>query len=167
MNIMEEIKRPEGHNTINTFIIVKNDATKFIKFTESVFEAKEKIEVRTPDRDGKLIHAEVRIGNSTLMIADSKEDWPFTPSFVQIYVNNIKNALELAKGAGAIVVTELSPFYGGYNIARIKDPFGNIWWLYEHDIQKDIIYDKSDTSWHDRKPSYIYLTLVEAMINLK
>ena len=164
---MESIKRPDGHNTINTFIIVKDDAAKFIKFTEVVFEAKERIEVRTPDRDGKLIHSEIQIGNSTLMIADSKDNWPFTPSFIQVYVNDIKKVLTLAKESGASIITELSPFYGGFNIARIKDPFGNIWWLYEPDSQKNNEYDKSDTSWHDRKPSYIYLTLVDAMINLK
>lgn len=163
---MEEIKRPNGHNSINPFVIIKNDALKFIQFAESVFGAKERIEVRTPDRDGKLIHAEIMIGNSSIMIADSKDDWPFTPSFIQIYIGSIKKVLDLAMEAGATVVTELSPFYGGYNIARIKDPFGNIWWLYEPAGNKDTAYDKSDTTWHDRKPSYIYLTLVDAMKNL-
>jgi PhnB protein len=55
---MEAIKRPVGHNSINPFVIIKGDAVKFIKFVESVFGAKERVEVRTPDRDGRLIHAE-------------------------------------------------------------------------------------------------------------
>ena len=80
---------PTGYNTINTFVIVKNNALQFIEFTKSVFEADENTAVRTPDRDGKLIDAEVKIGNATIMIADSKDDWPFTPSFLQVYVNDV------------------------------------------------------------------------------
>ncbi|MCB9150418.1 MAG: hypothetical protein H6641_16815 [Caldilineaceae bacterium] len=72
---------PTGYNTINTFVIVKNSALQYIEFTNSVFEADENTAVRTPDRDGKLIDAEVKIGNSTI--------WPFTPSFLQVYVNDV------------------------------------------------------------------------------
>jgi uncharacterized glyoxalase superfamily protein PhnB len=167
-NIMDSnnVKIPDGHNTINTFIIIKGDASKFIEFTKYVFDAQERNDVKTPDKDGKLIHAEVIIGNSTLMIADSKDDWPFTPAFIQIYVSNIDNIINKAKDAGSNIITEKSKFYGGYNLARIQDPFGNIWWIYEPAIEKENNYNQSDTSWHDRKPSYIYLTLLDAMNGL-
>jgi uncharacterized glyoxalase superfamily protein PhnB len=164
----EELFIPAGHCRINPFFIIKNGALKFIEFTINVFDAKERIEVRTPDKDGKLIHAEVQIGDSTIMIADSKDDWPFTPAFIQIYIESIDKTFEKAKGNNAEIITEKTPFYGGYTIGRIKDPFGNIWWLYEKsnkDSQED--YNKSNISWHDRKPSYIYTTLLEAMKNLK
>jgi uncharacterized glyoxalase superfamily protein PhnB len=162
----EEVKFPNGHNTINTFVIIKGGALNFIEFTENVFDAQERVEVKTPDKDGKIIHAEVKIGNSTLMIADSKEDWPFTPAFIQIYVSNIQKILDKAKNEGATIITEKSEFYGGYNIARIQDPFGNIWWLSEPENESNATYDKVDTSWHERKPSYIYTTLVDAMKGL-
>jgi hypothetical protein len=100
------------------------------------------------------------------MIADSKEDWPFTPAFIQIYVPNIQKILDKVKNEGATIITEKSKFYGGYNIARIQDPFGNIWWLYEPENESNATYDKTDTSWHERKPSYIYTTLVDAMKGL-
>jgi PhnB protein len=61
----EELIIPAGHRKINPFFIIKNDALKFIEFAINVFDAKERIEVRTPDKDGKLIHAEVQIGDST------------------------------------------------------------------------------------------------------
>ena len=163
----DELVIPIGHNLINPFFIIKNDASKFIAFTIQVFGVRERQEVRTHDKDEKLIHAEIQIGDSTIMIADSKDDWPFTPSFIQIYVKSIDNTIEKAIQNGAIVVTEKSSFYGGYNIARIKDPFGNIWWLYEQATKENLNdYDKSDTSWHNRKPSYVYMTLIEAMKNL-
>ena len=158
---------PIGYNTINTFVVVKESATKFIEFTKLVFGAEERANVRTPDRDGKLIHAEIRLGNSTIMIADSKDDWPFTPSFFQVYVEDASIILQDAVSAGASIVTELTAFYGGYNIARIQDPFGNLWWLYEpkNDLkEKETI---TDTSWHKREPSYVYTTLMEVMRKLK
>jgi uncharacterized glyoxalase superfamily protein PhnB len=158
--------RPNGHNDVNQFIIIKGGADKFIEFCNNVFNAEERKEVRTPDKDGTLIHAEVKIGNSTIMIADSKKDWPFTPGFVQIYVKSINEILNKAGMNGGEIVTEKTKFYGGYNIARIKDPFGNMWWLYEHSIEENKDYDQSDKSWHERKPSYIYTTLMEAMSKL-
>ena len=159
---------PSGHQKINPFLIIKNNAELFIAFAINVFDAKERIEVRTPDKDGKIIHAEIQIENSTIMIADSKDDWPFTPSFLQIYVASIDETIAKAKKYNSEIITQKTAFYGGYNIGRIKDPFGNIWWLYEKsDASGQENYDKSETSWHDRKPSYVYTTLVEAMRNLK
>lgn len=158
---------PIGYNTVNIFVIVKDNATEFIDFTKKVFGADERSEVRTPDRDGTLIHAEVTIGNSTIMIADSKDDWPFTPSFLQVYVDDAGSILAAAKTEGATVVTELTPFYGGYSIARIQDPFGNLWWLYEPKDVNEVKEIKTDTSWHKKEPSYVYTSLLEAMRKLK
>jgi len=158
---------PIGYNTINTFVVVKDSAVKFIEFTKLVFGAEERANIRTPDRDGKLIHAEITLGNSTIMIADSKDDWPFTPSFLQIYVEDANKIIEAARSRGATIVTELTPFYGGYNIARIQDPFGNIWWLYEAKTETAEAEIRADTSWHKREPSYVYTTLMEAMKKLR
>ena len=72
---------PADHNTINPFVIV-SDANGFIRFVEAVFGGKEAEHVRTLDRDGKIIHAEVVVGGSTIMLSDSKDDWPFTPAFL-------------------------------------------------------------------------------------
>ena len=163
----EFVAPPPGYNTINTFVVVKDNASQFIEFTKSVFGAEERVNLRIPDRDGKLIHAEITVGNSTIMIADSKPDWPFTPSFLQIYVENVKNILEAARSKGSIIVTKLTSFYGGYNIARIQDPFGNLWWLYEPKNETVEAEITADTSWHKREPSYVYTTLMEAMKKLK
>jgi PhnB protein len=52
-------------------------------------------------------------------------------------------------------------------LARFKDPFGNIWWLYQPDpeAQKDTK-QSSNTDWHDKKPSEVYITIMDAMKNL-
>lgn len=154
------------YNKVNPFVIIKGGATRFIHFVEKVFDAKENKQVRTPDRDGTLIHAEVQIGDSMILLADSKGDWPFTPAFLQVYVDDAQNILDKAKVEKAEIITELSDFYNGLKLARFKDPFGNIWWLYEK-VDSKVFENKSDTDWHNSKPGEIYTTLMNAMKNLK
>ncbi|SUB78273.1 VOC family protein [Porphyromonas macacae] len=101
------------YNKVNPFVIIKGGATKFIDFVEKVFDGKENKQVRTPDRDGTLIHAEIQIGDSMILLADSKSDWPFTPAFLQIYVDNAQQILDKAKAEKAEIVTELSTFTMG------------------------------------------------------
>lgn len=157
---------PADHNTINPFVIV-SDANGFIRFVEAVFGGKEAEHVRTLDRDGKIIHAEVVVGGSTIMLSDSKDDWPFSPAFLQIYVSDAETCLNTAAQLGAQVVTPLCDFYGGYRLARILDPWKNLWWLYEPDTQPVSQNQRdSDTEWHDRKPSLVYTTLMDTMGSL-
>ena len=158
---------PNGYNNTNQFVIIKGGATNFIEFVANIFGAKERVEVRTSDRDGLLIHAEVVLGNATLMLADSKEDWPFTPAFIQVYVQDAQATLDRATTRGAELVTKVNKFYGGIKLARFKDPFGNIWWLYQPDPegQKDTE-QSSNADWHDKKPSEVYITIMDAMKNL-
>jgi uncharacterized glyoxalase superfamily protein PhnB len=167
--LLEKQKIPNGYNAVNMFILIKGDAKKFIEFVEQVFGGIERKQVRTPDKDGTLIHSEIQLSDSSILVADSKPDWPFTPAFIQVYVENAQAILDRAQKAGAVVVTEVSDFYNGFKLARLKDMWGNIWWLYEPDIDKKEISAgiKSDISWHDKKPSKIYTTLMEAMHYLK
>ena len=161
-----EIKTPH-YNKVNPFVIIKGGATGFIDFVERVFDAEENKQVRTPDRDGTLIHAEVQIGDSVILLADSKEDWPFTPSFLQVYVDSAQETLNRAEKEGAQIITNVSIFYNGLKLARIKDNWGNIWWLYEKMNQDSLVENKSATDWHNKKPSDIYTTLMQAMKNLR
>ncbi|MEO6734484.1 MAG: VOC family protein [Ferruginibacter sp.] len=161
----EETKMPH-YNKVNPFVIVKGGAANFIEFVEKIFNGKENKAVRTPDKDGTLIHAEIQIDDSMLLVADSKDDWAFTPAFLQIYVDNAQQILDKAKTEYAEIVTELSDFYNGLKLARFKDPFGNIWWLYEKTENK-MAENKTSTDWHSSKPSKIYTTLMTAMKDLK
>lgn len=164
-------KRPEpsGENTINGFVIV-DGAAELIEFLIAVFGATEISEARSPDvfaGDGTLIHAEARIGNSKIMLADRKPDWPFTPALTQVYVSDPVETLRSAVDHGATVVTDVSPFYGGYDIARFLDPWHNVWWLFApaDDIEASEEWDES--RWEKPvEPGPVYTTLVEAMRNL-
>jgi uncharacterized glyoxalase superfamily protein PhnB len=162
----KELKTPH-YNKLNPFVIIKGGASNFIKFVEKVFDAEENKPVRTPDRDGTLIHAEVQIGDSMILVADSKEDWPFTPAFLQVYVDDAQEVLNRAEIEGAEIITKVSVFYNGLKLARFKDAWGNIWWLYEKMNVENLGGNKSDTDWHNEKPSEIYTSLMQALKNLK
>ncbi len=156
---------PPAHHTVNSFIVVKG-AADFISFVEYVFDGKENAQVRTPDRDGTLIHAEVVIGDSVIMVADRKPDWVFTPALTQVYVTDADQVLKRAVEKGGRIVTPISKFYGGYDIARFLDKWNNLWWLFTP-AAPDKAEWKATTEWHSAKPSQIYTTLMETMRNLK
>lgn len=157
---------PKGHNTVNGFIVV-DGASPFIDYLKAVFGATEATAVRTPDRDGSLIHAEVRIGNATIMIGDRKGDWPIAHGLTQVYVTDAKGILDKAVAHGGTVVTRVSPFYNGLNIARFVDPWRNMWWLFQPVIgDKPKSDQKGNVSWHKDEPSYVYTSLMDAMRDL-
>lgn len=158
--------RPTGHNTINPFVSVP-DAARFIQFVEAVFDGHESSNVHTPDRDGSIIHAEIVVGNATIMLFERKPEWPFTPALLQIYVTDARTCLARAEARGARVVTPISAFCGGYRLARLLDPWHNLWWLYEP-TANPLPYDErnSDTTWHDEEPSIVYTSLMNTMRDL-
>jgi uncharacterized glyoxalase superfamily protein PhnB len=160
------LSSPE-YNTVNGFIVLKG-AARFIDFLTEVFDGTEIDEAHTPDwyaGDGTLIHAEVRIGNSVIMIADRKADWPFTPALTQVYVADAAETLRRAVDLGATVITEVSPFYGGFDIARFLDPWGNLWWLFAP-APAGNAQDEPSSESDDPGPGPVYTTLHDAMRQL-
>jgi PhnB protein len=150
---------PPGYHTVNPWVIPKG-AAEFIDFVVNVFGGEESPEARIPDEDGLLIHAEVMVGDSVIMIFDSKPDWPVTPCFLQVYVEDAKDVLTRAKGMGADIVTELTDAWYGEQLARFRDPWGNLWWINQR--------VEEVTEWKEEEPgagegNYIMDTLVDAM----
>ena len=154
------------HHTVNSFIIVKG-AAELITYLEYVFDGKEDSQLRIPDRDGSLIHAEVNIGDATILIADRNDDWVFTPALTQVYVLDAEQTLRRAVEKGGKVITPISKFYGDYDIARFVDPWNNLWWLFTPASSPNSVEQNTKTEWHNREPSKIYTTLMEVMRELK
>lgn len=121
---------PAGSNTVNPFVMT-DDAARIIDFLVEVFGAIDVPEARTLDTDGLILHSELRIGDSTITIADRKPDWPFTPGFIQVYVDDVEGTLARAVGLGARIVTRPTDFFGD-TFSRFADPSGNLWWVYTH-----------------------------------
>lgn len=168
---MNKPSAPKGYNTINPFVITK-DAPKFIEFVKELFGATDSKEGFTLDTDGLVLHAELYIGDSTILVAERKPNWVFSPAFLQIYVDDIEVVHKKAEELGATIVTEPTPFYGGDTFSRIKDPFDNLWWVYQHDAgAAEVDWDAEDTagdaSWEPTKEmTYIHDTLIDAMDKL-
>ena len=116
--------------TLNSFVILE-DAAGFIDFATTVFGAREVRVARAPMPEGRLIHAEVQLGDSLLMLSDPQDGWDARPGLFQLWVSDIDALIERAVALGATVVTPPSPFYGSLTLARIEDPWSNLWWLYQ------------------------------------
>jgi PhnB protein len=90
--------KPEGYSTVSPYLIV-NEAARTIEFLEKVFDAVRLRRFR--GNDGKLIHAEVLIDDTVIMLADQAPGWPPVPSHVHIYVSDTDAAYQRALNAGA------------------------------------------------------------------
>lgn len=169
---------PAGYGTVNPFIIT-HDADGLIDFLKQVFGATDRPEARTVDDDGLLLHAELVIGNATIMFGERKPGWPFTPSLLQVYVDDVEATLTVAQQLGASVVTRPTAFFGD-TFSRFRDPWGNLWWVYRHGAQAwagneestdwtgDAAVGETD-EWDQASPelTYIHDTLLTAMGKLE
>lgn len=166
---------PEGYATVNPFIIT-TDADELARFVIEVYDGEERSEARTVDEDGLLLQAEVRVGTTTIMFAERKPNWPFTPSLLQIYVDDVDVVIERALARGARLITEPTDFFGT-RFARIQDSSANIWWVWQHgemiwdDMSGGVegIAEDGDGEWGAVSPEleYIHNTLLEAMTGLR
>ena len=117
---------PEGYHAVTPFVIAKS-AARFLDFMADAFDAKEI--ARVIGENGAIGHAETRIGDSVVMTFDSKDDWPETPAFLRLYVDDIDATYERALAAGAVSVTRPTDMPWGDRVGRVRDPLGNLWWL--------------------------------------
>ena len=131
---------PAGSNTVNPFVVA-DGAAALIEFLVEVFGAEDVPDARTLDTDGLILHAELRIGDSLLTVADRKPDWPFTPALTRVYVDDVDAVLARAEKLGGKILTRPTDFFGD-TLARFQDPVANLWWVYKHD--PDAVQDWSE-----------------------
>jgi PhnB protein len=117
---------PEGYYTVTPWII-STDTAQLLDFVKEAFGAKEI--ARIHNEDGTIGHAEFRIGDSVVMAFDAKEEWPDTPGFLRLYVEDGDAIYQRALEAGATSVTEMTDLFFGDRVGRVRDPEGNLWWI--------------------------------------
>lgn len=167
---------PTGYATVNPFIITRN-ADGLLVFLREVFDAVDRPEARTMDEDGLLLHAEVRIGDSTVLVAERKPGWPYFPALLQVYVDDVAATLERAEARGAEIVTKPTDFFGDV-FSRFIDGWGNLWWVYSSSAAAEQEWDGGDSveEWADAgdqewtpTPELIYIhdTLIDAIPRLR
>jgi uncharacterized glyoxalase superfamily protein PhnB len=113
---------PDGYHVVTPFVIVKG-AAQFIDFMKEAFQA---VEIARVGEDGAIGHAEVRIGDSVVMLFDSKQEWPETPAFLRLYVEECDATYQQALKSGATSVTKPTNMPWGDRVARVRDPLGNL-----------------------------------------
>lgn len=118
--------KPENYTSVSPYLVV-NDAAKSIEFLEEVFGAV--VLRRYADADGRLMHSEIRLDDTILMLADSAPEWPPTPSHVHVYVADVDATYAHALRAGATSVQEPVKKDDEDKRGGVKDIGGTTWWI--------------------------------------
>lgn len=117
--------KPAGYNSVSPYFIV-NGAQKFIDLLTEIFDAKELRRYDMPD--GTIMHAEVQIDDSVLMIGDSSDQYPPITLVMHVYVPNVDKTFEKAINAGCEIVERPKERDGDPDRrATFKDFAGNRW----------------------------------------
>jgi len=120
---------PEGYHTITPYLVV-DKATEFIDFLVRAFKATEVSRHSRPD--GSVAHAEIKIGNSIIMLSDSMESFPANRVMLYMYVEDTDALYNSLLSFGAESIQEPMNLYYGDRNAGVRDKWGNMWWIATH-----------------------------------
>ncbi len=137
---------PDGYNTITPYLLIAG-ASEAIEFYTKVFQAEELLRLTSPD--GRIGHAELKIGSSRLMLADEHPEMDFlgplarggTPITIHLYVEDADAVFSAAIAAGASELRPLCDQFYGDRSGTVTDPWGHIWSIasrIEHLTNEDI-----------------------------
>lgn len=118
--------KPERYSSVSPYLVV-DGASQTIRFLEQVFDA---VALRRfAGADGRLSHAEVRIDDTVVMLADGSEGWPPVPSNVHVYVSDVDATYQRALDAGATSVQVPVRKDDEDKRGGVKDAGGTTWWI--------------------------------------
>jgi PhnB protein len=128
---------PDGYHSVTPYLAVRN-AAKAIEFYQKALGAQEVLRMPTPD--GGIAHAEIKIGDSVVMMADEHPDIDFlgpqsrggATSALMVYVEDVDAQFKKAVDAGATVTRPLKDEFYGDRVGSVRDPFGHVWHLATH-----------------------------------
>ncbi len=129
---------PDGYHSVTPYIFVTG-AAEAIEFYQKAFGAEEVLRMPYPD-GAKLMHAEIRIGNSIVMLSDenpqmaalSPKSLGGASGSLMIYVEDVDSAFQRALDAGAQIKAPLMDMFWGDRFGQVTDPFGHSWALATH-----------------------------------
>ena len=162
---------PKNYTSVTPWIISSSSAD-LIDFLKAAFDAEEIPNSRIVNEEGVIINVVVKIGNALVMLFDSREGWAPTPSFLNLYVEDVKKTHQKAIKLGATSVTDITALWFGEKVCRILDPFGNLWWINQRVEEVDLtnqeeVKKRSTTPEAVKGIKYIQKSLDEALISQK
>jgi len=143
---------PDGYHTATPYLIVKN-AAQAIEFYKKAFHA---LELLRFEHEGKIGHAEIKIGDSPIMLADeypemgakSPESFGGSPISLLLYVEDVDTFFAQAVAAGAKVQRGVEDKFYGDRSGSLEDPFGHVWHVATHleDMTLEEMYRRASAS---------------------
>jgi uncharacterized glyoxalase superfamily protein PhnB len=120
---------PEGFHTVTPYLLVAG-VSNLIEFLKQAFAAEEIHRSAMPD--GTVMHAQVKIGDSMVMMGEAGGEWKPMPVMLYLYVDDVEAWYHRALKAGATSVRELTDEFYGDRVGGVQDPSGNQWWMATH-----------------------------------
>lgn len=117
---------PKGYHSVTPFLVVQG-AAKVIDFLQEAFEARQVERMDGPG--GTVMHAELTIGDSRVMISDATAEFGPMPSSLYVYVPDTDATYQKALRAGAASLREPADQFYGDRSAGVRDTAGNMWWI--------------------------------------
>jgi len=142
---------PDGFNSVSVYLVVK-DPERAIDFYRKAFGAEPGVMMRTPDGSA-VMHAEIHIGNSTIMLSGENPQWGQksaetmggSPASVHVYCDDVDKLFQRAVDAGCTVAAPLMDAFWGDRYGKVTDPFGYQWGLATHkeDVPEEEIAERA------------------------
>jgi len=121
--------KPAEYHTVTPYLVV-NGAEQLMAFIVDVLDGTETVRMAGPD--GRIAHAEMRVGDSRIMLADAPEPDAVASAMLHLYAPDSDSTYQRAIEAGAISLREPQDEFYGDRMGGIKDPSGNMWWIASH-----------------------------------
>jgi PhnB protein len=120
---------PEGFHSVTPYLVVR-EVPRLLDFLKQAFKAQEIM--RMPAPDGTIMHAEVRIGDSPIMMGEARGEYKPMPGSIYLYVEDTDSTYKRALQAGATSQMEPADQFYGDRHASVIDPVGNHWYIATH-----------------------------------
>lgn len=121
--------KPDQYHSITPYLIVEG-AARLIAFAKAAFGAEVTEQLAAPE--GRIGHAELRIGDSLVMLADAHGGREAMPCMLHLYVDDADTTFQRALAAGAVSIEAPADKFYGDRGGLLRDPCGNLWWIATH-----------------------------------